>query len=39
MESFFGIKNFKSGKKVMEYFLCINNLKSRKKVSEPIFQN
>ena len=35
MESFFGIKNFKSRKEVMtESFFSINNFKSRKRVTE-----
>ena len=37
MAPFFGIKNFKSRKKVMEFFFSINNFNSRKNVTEPFF--
>ena len=35
MESFFGIKNFKT---VLESFFSIHNFKSRKKVKDPFFR-
>ena len=37
MVSFFSIKNFKSGKIVMEFFLSFNSFKSREKVSKSFF--
>ena len=37
MESFFGIKNFKSCEKVMESFFSINNFRNGKKVTESFF--
>ena len=38
MVPFFGIKNLKSRKKVMEFFFSINNFKSCKKVIYSFFQ-
>ena len=37
MKSFFGIKNFKSHKVVVEFFLSFRSFKSREKVTEAFF--